>query len=74
MLTGFLLSGKVIDLTADDVLITSQNLNIDQYGNIHIISEDSTPSFKIEDYVGDIIEVYPRKFLYGAQRWWTKKL
>ena len=74
MLTGFLLSGKVIDLTADNVLITSQKLNIDKYGNVHIVSEDSTASFKVEDYEGNIVEVYPRKSLYGAQRWWTKKL
>lgn len=74
MLTGFLLSGKVIDLTADNVLITSQKLNIDQNGNIHIISEDSTASFKIEDYEGNVIEMYPRKLLYGASRWKCAKI
>lgn len=57
--TKFRLNGKEINLTADNTIIKSNNLNIDKYGNIKLKSSDgsSTPStsFEIQPISGYVI-------------------
>ena len=56
------MNGKEINLTSDDINITSDNLKIDSKGNITIESDDSTPSFQVKSYDGNVLELYPSNF------------
>ena len=56
------MNGKEINLTSDDINITSENLKIDNKGNITIESNDSTPSIQIKSHGGNVLELYPSNF------------
>ena len=57
-----LLAGNTINLSSKNISIASDVLTIDKYGHITIQSETGTPAFKIKDFDGGEIEIYPSNF------------
>lgn len=66
--------GKTINLTSDNIAISSNNFSVDKNGkmscsdatitggNINMLSDGSTPTIKIRNYSGDQLEMYPSNF------------
>ena len=59
------LNGKNIDLTSDNVLLTSQNFNVDSDGEVKIKGTLENPKFSVTDNINTV--------LIAPQRLWLKK-
>lgn len=69
-----LLAGNTINLTSKNITISSTNFSVDKNGkatmkdvsilggNIDMVGDSSTPTIRIRDYSGDVIELYPSNF------------
>lgn len=58
-----LLAGNTINLSGRQIKIESDNLKIDENGNITIKNSGDTPAFTISDYEGNTIEAYGPNFI-----------
>lgn len=59
------LNGKNIDLTSDNVVLTSQNFNVDSDGEVKIKGTLENPKFSVTDNINTV--------LIAPQRIWLKK-
>ena len=59
MQTKYRLNGKQINLTSEDIVIESDNFNIDSDGNITLGGSEEYPAFIVKDDNGNEVEIVP---------------